>query len=227
MVGDEIFHDLFELAADAMFILDQDRVIKEINQVAYEQLGYTKDEMLGRNVSDFFPPQDAALTKSRFSKIQNHGYLIYESAMIRKDGSVFPVEIGNRAIDLGEQKAYFAVVRDISERRQSEAKLHQLEETLHAIFDGTLDGICLVNAKTLQFETGNPAFCSMIGYSPEELTQLGLRDFHREQDLPYVIEQFEKSSCGEIQIATDIPVKCKDGSVLYVDIKPNGTSSAR
>ena len=46
------------------------------------------------------------------------------------------------------------------------------------IFDGTLDGICVVDEKTLRYVTSNLAFSNMIGYSPEELTHLDATDFH-------------------------------------------------
>lgn len=46
--NEEEFRVLFNLAADCMLILGSDGCIKEINRVGYAQLGYTKEEMLGR-----------------------------------------------------------------------------------------------------------------------------------------------------------------------------------
>ncbi len=85
MISTERYFELFDQAADAMFILDQDRTIRQINQIAYQQLAYTKAEMLGRPIDDFVPPEYAALLKDRFDTIQNEGSLIYESAMRRVD----------------------------------------------------------------------------------------------------------------------------------------------
>lgn len=109
--------------------------------------------------------------------------------------------------------------RGIRARHAAEKALHDSEEKFHAIFDGALDGIVLADAETGQFAIGNPAFCRMLGYSPEEITRIGVSDIHPQQDFPHVIEQFEKLSRSEIQLAADIPVKRKDGSMLYADIK--------
>lgn len=58
----------------------------------------------------------------------------------------------------------------------------------------------------------------MLGYSPEEIKNLGVADIHPKKDLPHVMEQFEKQARREIKIAKDLPVKRKDGSVFYVDV---------
>ena len=116
--------------------------------------------------------------------------------------------------------------RRLVERKQAEMVLRESEERFHSIFEGTGDGIILVDTETKQLSSGNFAFCQMLGYSPEELTQLGVPDIHPKKDLPYVLEQFEKQMRGEIQLAKDIPVKCKDSSVLYADIKASPISLA-
>lgn len=63
MVGNVEFREIFDLAADAMFILDQDQLILEINQIAYQQLGYAKGEMMGRPIGDFVSPDFTATIK--------------------------------------------------------------------------------------------------------------------------------------------------------------------
>lgn len=107
----------------------------------------------------------------------------------------------------------------ISARKAAEKALHESEERLRIIFDGAHDGIALAEVETRRLVTVNPMFCRMLGYSREELSQLGVSDMHTQQDLPHAIEQFERLSRNEIQLAENIPLKRKDGSVLYVDIK--------
>ena len=104
-------------------------------------------------------------------------------------------------------------------QRRTEALLHESNEKFRGTFEGALDGIVLVHAESKRYFTCNPAFSSMLGYSPEDLTRLTVEDFHPHRDLPYVTEQFERIFRGEIQIASDIPVKRKDGSVFHADIK--------
>ncbi len=96
-MGKEFFHALFDLAADSMLILDLDGCIKDINPIAYGRLGYTKADMVGKQIGSFILPEFVAKLDNRFAKVQQNGYLVYESAQVRKDGSVLPVEISSRA----------------------------------------------------------------------------------------------------------------------------------
>lgn len=107
----------------------------------------------------------------------------------------------------------------ISRNREVTDKLRESEEKLRGIFEGSLDGIVLLEEKTMRVNTSNPAFASMLGYSLDEVNQLSVPDYHPQEDLPWIVEQFEKHMHGETQLATGIPVKRKDGSVFYADIK--------
>jgi len=119
------------------------------------------------------------------------------------------------AMDISFALDSFAA-RDAHQRM--ELALIASEQQLQAIFDGATDGIALADAETRLLIKGNQSFCRMLGYSPEEITRIGVLDIHPEQDLPYVIEQFEKQSRGEIMLAATIPVQRKDSSVFYADI---------
>jgi diguanylate cyclase (GGDEF)-like protein/PAS domain S-box-containing protein len=119
-----------------------------------------------------------------------------------------------------QEKGYFVAIFDnITERKNSELAVHESEEKLRAIFEGALDGILVADMETRKFLTGNPTICRMLGYTLEEIVRIGVSDIHPEQELPRVIEQFERLLRGEIQMAADIPVMRKDSSVFYADIK--------
>ena len=97
-------------------------------------------------------------------------------------------------------------------------KIKEISEIYETIFDNAPDGILLADVENKKFYIGNNMICQMLGYSLEEIKNMGIMDIHREEDLPYVIEQFEKQSRKEIVTAKDIPVKRKDGSIFYADV---------
>ena len=107
---------------------------------------------------------------------------------------------------------------EIAQRKRAEEELRESEQRFRAVFDNAGDGILLVDTETRKLYSGNEMICRMLGYSPEELKDLGVRDIHPEKDLPYVIEQLEKRSREETTLAMDIPVKRRDGTVFYCDI---------
>jgi len=105
------------------------------------------------------------------------------------------------------------------ERKQMERELAQAkEEEFRTVFDNAADGILIVDTESKKFHLGNNAICRMLGYSPEEIKNLGVMDIHPEKDLPYVINQFERQAKGEFSLSRDMPVKRKDGSVFYADV---------
>jgi len=94
-------------------------------------------------------------------------------------------------------------------------EIYQIHE---AIFNNAPDGILLADIENKKFYAGNKMICQMLGYSLEEIKNLGVTDIHPQEDLPYVVEQFEKLSREEAVTARDIAVKRKDRSIFYADI---------
>ena len=123
---------------------------------------------------------------------------------------------------LREERSLINTVADflghIIQHRLSEAEIRDSEEKFRMIFDNANDGILLADTESKKFHFANVTICRMLGYSQEEIKNMGVMDIHPEKDIPYVIEQFEKQSRKEIKVAQDLPVKRKDGSVFYADV---------
>ena len=173
----EIFKEIFELAPNALFLLSEDRTIQEVNQVAFDQFGYTKSEMLGRNISEFISPEYSTLLEEQFTKIESNGYLIYESAIICKNGSVLPVEIYNRKIVLGNDIAYFTLVRDLQDPKNEASQILESEKRWRLLFDNMTTGFALhdviCNEQGIvvdyRFVEVNPCYENITGLKAEDI----------------------------------------------------------
>jgi len=99
-----------------------------------------------------------------------------------------------------------------------EAERKRSEDTIRAIFESASDGILLADVESGGFVMGNDAICRMLGLSAEEIKGLSITDIHPIESLDYVRSQFEKQASGEISLASDIPVKRKDGSIFPADV---------
>ncbi len=118
------------------------------------------------------------------------------------------------------------VINDLIQEKKllhTEKALSESEKKLRAIYDNAMDGILVVDLESGKFMTGSLTICKMLGYSMNELQNLGVNDIHSGKDLPDAIEQFEKVAKEEMALAHDIPVMRKDGTIFYADIN---TSSA-
>ena len=103
-------------------------------------------------------------------------------------------------------------------RKVIEAELRDSEQRFRAIFENAMDGILMTDVQKRKFHDGNKAICQMLGYSLEEIKNLGMMDIFPEKDWTYVNEQFEKLTRKEITLVKHLPVKRKDGTVFYADV---------
>jgi len=123
--SEEKFRTLFESASDALFIIDMQGNILDANTVAYERLGYTKDELLRMSLSILVDPSFSAVLSENMAHMKINGRIRIESAHLRKDGSSMPVEINARVMYLNGKPVIFSVIRDTTERKQYERALQE------------------------------------------------------------------------------------------------------
>ena len=177
MIGKEGFRALFDLAADSMFILDPDGFIREINQIAYERLGYTRAEMLGKHIGEFILPECADMLVGRIAQVQNQEFLIYESAQVHKDGSVLPIEVCSRAIVLEGKKLLFNIVRDIGERKRLDTALRESEARFRTLAADAPEAILIHDLDSDLFIDATSSAERLFACSREELLRHGPKHF--------------------------------------------------
>ncbi|MBV9033333.1 MAG: PAS domain S-box protein [Acidobacteriaceae bacterium] len=126
------FHELLEAAPDAIFELATDGRIVLINRAAERLFGYSRQELLGHSVDMLVP---TALRQQhaheREAYIANPRTRPMGSGLLegqRKDGTRFPVEISLSPVHREKAVHTAAVVRDVSERRQTEEQVRLLQE---------------------------------------------------------------------------------------------------
>ncbi|OOZ36719.1 hypothetical protein BOW51_05800 [Solemya velesiana gill symbiont] len=129
------FRTLVENAVDAFFLIDVNGDIRDVNTRACESLGYSRDELLTLNVSDF----DVDFPKDKLDQfiqlVEDQGTQTAEGTHKRKDGDQFPVEVRVGPIEIERQPHLMAQVRDISERKEAETRRQRDEVRLAAQYD--------------------------------------------------------------------------------------------
>jgi PAS domain S-box-containing protein len=129
------FRTYIDHATDAFFVLDFERgTILDVNRRACENLGYTREELVGKSVFEFEAGLDPEwLERNIRPRIEAGESVTFETQHRRKDGSVFPVELRARAFRTGGRAVNLSLIQDITERKQSEEereRLRQLEADL-------------------------------------------------------------------------------------------------
>jgi PAS domain S-box-containing protein len=128
--SEERYRTIMDQAADAVFMRDEMGRILEANRKACQSLGYSREELLAKSVWDIDPDALQAGKQRLWDKILAGEQFTFESRHRRKDGSFFPVEATLGLVRLPAGPAVLGIVRDITERRQAEEKIRQLNQTL-------------------------------------------------------------------------------------------------
>ena len=125
-----MFRTLVDQSNDAIEVIDATTLrLVDANERACTDLGYGREELLSLSVPDIDGYDDPARVDEIGKHLEQDGFVVMESLHRRKDGSLFPVELSLRMVVL--DKPYIvSVARDITERKQDEEKLKQLQALL-------------------------------------------------------------------------------------------------
>src|SRR5215467_1798488 len=126
------YWDLFENASDFIYTIDMQRHFTSTNKAAERFLGYTRDELVGMDISNIATPESLARSRQmRLCKEMGLAWTTYEVELVTKDKRHVPVEVSTRLICRdGEPVGIQGIGRDITERKLAEEALKQARDEL-------------------------------------------------------------------------------------------------
>ena len=113
-----------------IFIHDMGGKFLEVNQVACERLGYSREELLQMTPTDINSPEYAATLPQRIEELRKLGHSFSEIAQVRRDGTIIQTELSSRIVDYKGKPAVLSIARDITERKQVERLKDQFVSTV-------------------------------------------------------------------------------------------------
>ena len=136
---------LFSTAAEGLVLVDRSGAIRMLNPRLLELFGYRKGELLGRSIETLLPESYRAMHAAHRSTFnakpaRRHMGQGRELNGLRKDGTVFPVEVGLNHFTVDNELYAMALVTDISERRKAEEALqHNTAELEKRVLERTAE----------------------------------------------------------------------------------------
>jgi diguanylate cyclase (GGDEF)-like protein/PAS domain S-box-containing protein len=206
------FRAAMDASADLMLLIDPTSLrYVDVNDAACRVLGYSREELLTMGPPDIFSTSREEL--ARLYERMIAGELIAPTVKghyRRKDGSQLPVEAYPRAVRTGEEHVIVSIARDVSERLAAEETLRRFRVAM----DNSADMIVLIDRTTMRFVDVNETACRLLGYSREELLEMGPQDV-----LPTSREELERAYDEFIATPSHIhgmrsQYRCKDGSTF-------------
>lgn len=197
--------------------IGENAVVGEVNNALAEMYGLKPEDMIGHLATDFAPeygPRGALVVKA-------HNYQVIEEDTVDVDKEGNPVYLTENFTGIVEDGfliRIWGMQRDVSEKKKAEEALKASEDRYKTLFEFAADGILVADLKTKQLKYANRAITRMLGYTNEELLQMGVADIHPQDKLEWVISVFEAQARGEKRVASDIPLLRKDGAIVNADV---------
>ncbi|MGA9923004.1 MAG: PAS domain S-box protein [Isosphaeraceae bacterium] len=192
---------------------------------AYARLqGRSTEEVAGAEILALYEPSDRALVIAKMAEADRFGQVRYEARMIRKDGSLFPIQMDLVSVrDEGGQLLYrVGTVQDISERKRAEQELLDSELRVRSLGDNLPDSVVYQYTRD---PDGSPRFVYMSA-GVEHITGVKAEDALRDasllfqlispESLPQLMEA-EAASARELSVFDiELPIRRTDGEPLWV-----------
>jgi PAS domain S-box-containing protein len=208
---------ILKTSTDGYWVADLRGNILEINDAYCRMVGYSRAELLNMKIGDVEAAESSKDVADHIGRIIDAGSDRFESRHRRKDGTIIDVDVSVTYLPLFGGRV-FTFFRDITEHKKAEQALRESEERYRALFEGSAEGILVADVETKKFKYANPAICRMLGYTEEQLRQMGVPDIHPKESLEHTISEFEAQARGEKTLAPNIACLRKDGTIGYVDI---------
>jgi len=164
---------ILNTAADAIITIDTVGTIQTFNRAATNIFGYEESEAIGENISLLMPsPYREAYNDylKRYENVRVSALLgtSREIQAIRKNGEVFSIELAISEVKTSEGTLYTGVVRDITEKKQAEKALNEINERFDVAVKGSADGLWDWNIVT-DDAYFSPRFKELLGYKDSEI----------------------------------------------------------
>lgn len=157
---------LFNLSLDMLCITELDGVFRRVNPAFERVLGYAAEDLVGRPLTDFVHPDELAATRDALRQLAAGQPVSFEKRSRCRDGqykwlvwSINPVP---------EERLLYAVAHDVTDRKRDEEALRAEYAFRKAMGESLATGLRAIDLEG-RIIFVNPAFCSMTGWSEQEL----------------------------------------------------------
>jgi PAS domain S-box-containing protein len=209
---------LSESVRDIIHFIDIEGNIIDVNRSGLKLYGYTYEEFLKLNIREL--RAEGFISPEFLQKCEKEG-ASYETVHYRKDKSTFPVEISAKGADIGGKRVIVSIIRDITERKQTEIAIKESEEKFRSLFNNANDAIFVYEInndfKDEKFVEVNDVACSYLGYTREELLNMSFEDVNGEQNkdkLAAMVEVIKKEGNGIFETWH----RTKDNKMIPVEV---------
>ena len=181
-------------AADQIFVIDSKGYFLDVNEAACRRLGYSKEELLTMSVMDIDPDFPPEAWDACWAAVTREGQRRIETRHRSKSGEIYPVEVVANYLYHDGQALDCAIVRDIAERKRTEAAMRESELRYKLVTEATFDAIALHdNGVLLEVNAGLER---MFGYESGELLGRSILDLVADESRDQIVLNMQTGVAG-------------------------------
>ncbi len=232
------FRSLFATSPDAILLLDPHDAnvswpIVDCNEVACQMNGYLREELIGQSVDSLNIETSSPEEHARYlERLRQEGVVRVEALHRHKDGHVFPIEVSTSLFIFEGRELVLGIDRDISERKQAEAALHESERRereqaaeLQTIMDTAPAAVWIAHDQMAQVITGNRASYEMLrlplgsnvsATAPSEHRSLPFKVYQDGRELPPTDLPLQVAAASGVELRDfEEDIVFADGAVVH------------
>jgi PAS domain S-box-containing protein len=217
------FGGILDIAEDAVISVDAQHRITLFNRAAERTFGYSASEVMGLPLDLLLPDRFAAFHRQHIEGFAGSPVAtrrmgeLREVVGRRKDGSEFPAEASISKLGLASGPIFTAFLRDVTERKRSEAAREESERRWRAVYENSAIGIALTDV-TGRILAANPALQRMLGYTEEELRRLSVMELTPEEDREATRSRITELTAGGLhEYHLERRYLHRDGSIVWAN----------
>ena len=216
-----LFASVINTALEGIIVIDALGIINTFNPAAEKIFGYSKAEVMGRNVRILMPEPHRGQHDGYIQRYLNGAPpkiigIGREVTGLRKDGSMFPMELAVSEMHLEGKHLFTGVIRDISGQKQAAQALQSSEEKFRVLAESMNSGMFIYEKEG--FTYANPAIEALTGYTREELLHTPLADLIHPEMRDMVVARAKERLEGKVgPVHYELRILRKDGLERWVD----------
>ena len=176
-----------ENASDSIIVHNNENIFYA-NKTAYTSRGYSKEEFLALPLKELIREDKRDIVDSRWAISLIKGEdLEFESVHLRKDGTVFPVEVKSKIIEYGGDRAALSITRDISEHKKAISLIKESEEKYRNLSESIDDDVLIID-KDFTFTYVNNVSAGRYSMKQDDFIGKKVSDMHP----PEIAEQIKE-----------------------------------
>jgi PAS domain S-box-containing protein len=225
MITNIQFQTFFERNSLGMAFVNKDEKFIEVNDAMCRLTGYSRDEMLEMNVIDIYSSDNLFIKQSE-RELMHKGEIDHvqvERKVVSKNGDFLYVNVYVTTVidELGNFEYELGVFENITERKQAERQLYDLEIRFESIYQLSPIAIVLCDMDW-NIRTANTKACKLFGYTEQELKKMNVSDISHPAYMQ-INEQLVKQKLLNKEDNFFIEKKYikKDGSVINGEVTAN------